>query len=162
MKYSFRSIAISILYRLLYPNNYRSEILVEHLKRVGCSIGKDVMFFDPTTVFIDSTRPSLLEIGDYAKITSRVIVLTHDFSYTVLSSVYHDIMNECRGKTVIGKNVFIGMGSIILPGVRLGDNVIVGSGSVVTKDAPPNVVIAGNPAKIVCTLDEFYKKRKKK
>ena len=60
----------------------------------------------------------------------------------------------------IGDNCFIGMNAIIMPGVTLGNNVIVGSGSVVTKSFPDDVVVAGNPAKIICTLEEFYNKRK--
>lgn len=50
---------------------------------------------------------------------------------------------------VIGKNCWIGTGSVILPGVTLGDNVIVGAGSVVTKSFSDDVVIAGNPAGII-------------
>ena len=50
---------------------------------------------------------------------------------------------------MIGKNCFIAPNSIILPGISIGDQVIVGAGSVVTKDVPNNVVVAGNPAKII-------------
>lgn len=50
---------------------------------------------------------------------------------------------------IIGDNVWIGGSSVILPGVKIGDNSIVAGGSVVTKDVPPNVVVAGNPAKII-------------
>lgn len=49
----------------------------------------------------------------------------------------------------IGKSCWLGTGSIILPGVELKDNVIVGAGSVVTKSFGPNVIIAGNPAKVI-------------
>ncbi|KAJ1645117.1 hypothetical protein J3B02_003691 [Coemansia erecta] len=49
----------------------------------------------------------------------------------------------------IGSNVWIGGNAVILPGVTIGDNVTVGAGSVVTKDVPENVVVAGNPAKII-------------
>ncbi|KAJ2182190.1 hypothetical protein GGF45_001025 [Coemansia sp. RSA 551] len=49
----------------------------------------------------------------------------------------------------IGNNVRVGGGAIILPGVRIGNGVTVGAGSVVTKDVPNNVVVAGNPARIV-------------
>lgn len=48
---------------------------------------------------------------------------------------------------IIGKNVWIGAGAIILPGVHIGDGAVVGAGSVVTKDVPANTVVAGNPTK---------------
>lgn len=49
----------------------------------------------------------------------------------------------------IGINVWIGGSSVILPGVKIGDNSVVAGGSVVTKDVPPNVVVGGNPAKVI-------------
>nr|WP_279310980.1 acyltransferase [Ruminococcus sp. D55t1_190419_H1] len=60
--------------------------------------------------------------------------------------------------TIIGKNVFIGMNSIILMGSNIGDNVIIGAGSVVSGRIPSNTVCAGNPAKIICSLDQFLVK----
>jgi maltose O-acetyltransferase len=53
----------------------------------------------------------------------------------------------------IGKNVWLGAGSAILKGVNIGENSVVGFGAVVTDDVPPNCVVAGNPARIVKTLD---------
>ncbi|MGN1051910.1 MAG: sugar O-acetyltransferase [Candidatus Scatosoma sp.] len=52
----------------------------------------------------------------------------------------------------IGKNVWIGTGAIVLPGVTVGDNAVIGAGSVVTKDVAENTVVAGNPAKPIRRL----------
>lgn len=62
------------------------------------------------------------------------------------------------GKPVtIGDNAWIGGGAIINPGVTIGDNVVIGSGSVITKDVPDNVVVAGNPAKVIKQINETVK-----
>ena len=53
---------------------------------------------------------------------------------------------------IIKDNVWIGMGAVILKGVTIGENSIVAAGAIVTHDVPPNVVVAGNPAKIVKQL----------
>jgi maltose O-acetyltransferase len=55
---------------------------------------------------------------------------------------------------VIGNNVWVGGGAIINPGVKIGDNAVIGAGSVVTKDIPPDAVAAGNPARIIKTIDK--------
>jgi acyl-[acyl carrier protein]--UDP-N-acetylglucosamine O-acyltransferase len=62
---------------------------------------------------------------------------------------------------VIEDNVFIGISSIILKGVRIGENTIIGAGSVVTHDIPPNLVAAGNPCKVIMTLEQYRDKRKR-
>ena len=54
----------------------------------------------------------------------------------------------------IGKRVWIGSGSIILPGITIGDNSVIGAGSVVTKNVPKNAIVAGNPAKFIKNIDE--------
>jgi carbonic anhydrase/acetyltransferase-like protein (isoleucine patch superfamily) len=62
------------------------------------------------------------------------------------------------GKITIQDNCVIGVSSIILPGVTIGPDSIVGAGSVVTRDVPPKSVAAGNPARVLCTLDEYIAK----
>lgn len=61
---------------------------------------------------------------------------------------------------VIGENVWIGAGALIMPGVKIGDNSVIGAGSVVTKDVPPNVVAVGNPCHVLREIssddDRFY------
>lgn len=110
---------------------------------------------------IDRQRPWMLKIGDYCKITNGCTILTHDYSRSVIRRYDGQIIGEA-GTTVIGNNVFIGVNSIILMGAHIGDNVIVGAGSVVSGQIPSNVVIAGNPAKIVRSLDEHILRRRNK
>ncbi len=55
----------------------------------------------------------------------------------------------------IGKNVWVGGGAKILPGVTIGDNAVIGAGSVVTKDVPAGVIVGGNPARILRSIDEI-------
>jgi maltose O-acetyltransferase len=64
------------------------------------------------------------------------------------------------GRVAIGRDVFLGAGAIILPGVSIGDGAIVGAGSVVTKDIPAGAVAVGNPATIVASVSELIEKHK--
>jgi len=137
---------------------YTSKEVINELVNGGARIGKGVVFFDINATVIDKTRPWLLSIGDYTKITRGCVILTHDYSLSVLRRKYGVWIGE-GAETSIGKNCFIGMNSIILMGTQIGDNVIVGAGSVVHGIIPSNVVVAGNPARIIYTLDEYYKKR---
>ena len=59
---------------------------------------------------------------------------------------------EWAEPVTIGNNVWIGGSATLLPGVKVGDNVVIGGGAVVCKDVPDNVVIGGNPAKIIKKL----------
>lgn len=138
-----------------------SDEYVNWLRSTGIDIGKEVKFFDTKNVIVDVTRPWLISIGNYTKITSGVVILSHDYSLSVLRRVYGEWIGEA-GKTKIGDNCFIGINSIILMGTNIGNNVIVGAGSVVNGIIPDNVVIAGNPARIICSLEEYYNKRKSK
>lgn len=134
------------------------KYILDKLERGGASIGKEIALFSPMRTTIDKTRPWLLSIGSYTKITQGCIILTHDYSLSVLRRAYGDWIGEGQ-QTIIGENCFLGMNSIILMGTRIGNNVIVGAGSVVHGVVPDNVVVAGNPAKIICTLEEHYKNR---
>lgn len=86
---------------------------------------------------LDKTNPKGVHVGSGTYIAFGVTILSHDYC----RSIHMD--------TTIGRNCFIGAYSIILPGVRVGDSVVVGAGSVVTKDIGSNVIVAGNPARII-------------
>lgn len=111
-------------------------------------ISGGVKFDDFTQIFL----------GDRVVISDRVILLTHDYSITTallsLGEVLPTDIANRRGITV-GNNVFIGMGTILLPGTEIGDNVIVGAGSVVRGKVPDNALILGNPACVVGSVTEL-------
>ena len=99
-----------------------------------------------------------MTIGENVQITHGVTILTHGYDWSVLKGVYGDVIGSA-GEVVIGNNVFIGMNATILKNVHIGNNCIIGANSLVNKSFPDNVVIAGNPAKVICTLEEYYHKR---
>lgn len=146
------------IFNKFFPNFITSELYINYLKNLGVCIGKGTVIFNPGSVTIDSSRPILVQIGNYCKITQGVIVLGHDYSRSVLRRAYGEVIGEAK-KTIIGDNVFIGVNSIILMGTKIGDNCIIAAGSVCTGTYPSNSVIAGNPAKVILSLDDYYKKR---
>ena len=155
-----KSFIRSLLRWAIYGSGRSSESLCTALRKAGAHIGTGVVFYDAPSATIDMTNPPLLTLGDNVRITHGVVVLTHDYSWSVLAGAY----GECLGgvaPVTIGNNVFIGTNAIILKGVTIGDNAIVGAGSVVTRDIPSNEVWGGNPAKKIMTLDEYYERKKK-
>lgn len=64
------------------------------------------------------------------------------------------------GKVSIGDYVYIGTNALIMPGVTIGNNVLIAAGSVVTKSIPSGLVVGGNPAKTICTIEEYYQRNK--
>ncbi len=137
--------------RRIYRRIMRIDSVREHIER-GLVVGKNFKMLDE--VIIDHSHTWHIEIGDDVTLAPRVLVLAHDAS-TKIHFNYTRI-----GKVKIGNRVFVGAGSIILPGITIGDNVVVGAGSIVSQDIPSGHVAAGNPAKIICTIDDFlYRKR---
>ncbi len=74
------------------------------------------------------------------------------------ASAYKPLGYEKIGKIDIKENCFIGDSTIVLPNIKIGPNSIVGSGSVVTKDVPPNTIVARNPAKVITAVDKYLSK----
>jgi len=122
---------------------------ISHARKRGVKIGTDCRVY--TRNF--GSEPWLIEIGNKVTLTSGVTVLTHDGSTW--------LFNDDKGrrflykKTIIKNNVFVGVKSIIMPGVVIEDNVIIAAGSIVTKSVPNGVVIGGNPAKIIGDYDTY-------
>ena len=86
---------------------------------------------------LDKTNPKGIHIGEESFVASGAVILSHDF---------------CRNKhadTYIGTRCFIGVNTVIMCGIRIGDNCVIGAGAIVTEDVPSNCILAGNPAKII-------------
>ena len=103
---------------------------------------------------LDHCFAYLISVGDNVTITNATI-LAHDASTK-------NILGYSKvGRVDIGSNVFIGAGSIVLCNTRIGNNVIIGAGTVVAKDVPDNVVIAGNPWRVICSYGEYVERQKR-
>ncbi len=133
---------------------FRGEYSTEKLVKMGMKVGKNFKRLNGT--ILDPAHCWLIEIGDNVTLAPRVHILCHDAS-TKRFLNYTKI-----GRVTIGNNVFIGAESVILPGVTIGNNVIIGANSTVTNDIEDNMVVAGTPAKILCSLQEYLMKERKR
>ncbi len=145
--------------KIIYGYKATSASYIKHLNAAGATISESVYLVVPHKITIDETRPYLIEIGENVTLTEGVQILTHGFDWSVLKIKYGDVIGSA-GKVTIRDNCFIGVNSIILKGCTIGENSIIGAGSLVCSDIPPNSVAAGNPCKVISTLDDYYNKRK--
>ena len=148
-----------IVNKILYPHTYSSDAYISFLRKNGVRIGNGTWFVKPKSTCVDVQNAIFIEIGDNVCITDGVTILAHDWSYSVIARKYNDAPGK-QCVTHIGNNVFIGTHSIILMGSYVGNNVIIGAGSVVTGKLDDDSVYAGNPAKKICTIEEYYCKLK--
>lgn len=99
---------------------------------------------------IDQLCPELVEIGNGCMLSGTCLILAHDAS----TAIFRSDRAVRVGRTRILDRCFIGVGSVIMPGVTVGPEAIVGGNSVVTRDVPPGTVVAGSPAQLICTLEK--------
>lgn len=140
----------SMMIKILSSLGIVGGVNVDFLRKHGAVVGKSVRLYNVKCSPKDAT---CLEIGDNVTLTG-VHIITHDSSL--------ELFTEERatkiGRVVIGSNVFVGIGTIILPNSRIGDNVIIGAGSVVSGTIPDNTVAAGSPARALCDIDSYVSK----
>ena len=137
--------------------------IVHFLKRLFWSLEKQARYDGVImgvqnrieSYFWSSAEPYLITIGNYCDLTEGSKIYTHGGA-RVARSKFPNF--DLFGRVVLGDRVYVGSGAKIMPGVTIGDNVLIAAGSVVTKSIPSNVVVAGNPAKFICSLEEYIEK----
>jgi len=143
------SLFIPIFSRLLFLIN-----IERYLKEQGMIIGKNCRLFAR-----HFAEPFLIKLGDNVSVGTGTQLLTHEGAVWVLRNRLGDDTLDYFARIKIGNNVFIGNYAIIMPGITIGNDVVVAAGAVVTKDIPSNNIVAGVPAKIISTVDEYEKKK---
>ena len=144
---SIASIAIAIWKSRTNP--------VDFARALGVRVGKNCRLLG-VTLDTFGTEPYLVTLGNHVTVTSGVKFVTHDGGVWVFRDEYPNM--DVFGPIVVEDNVFIGINSILLPGVRVGHNSVIGAGSVVTHSIPPGSVAAGVPAKVIKSIDKYRDK----
>lgn len=135
-----------------------SDRYISRLRALGVRIGEGCRVYSPSSVTIDVTQPELVVLGNKVMITKGCTILTHGFEWCVLRELHPGEIFGSAGAVTIDDNVFIGMGSIITKNVHIGANCVIGAGSVVTRDIPSNSVAAGNPARVLMSIQALYER----
>jgi maltose O-acetyltransferase len=120
---------------------------LKFLQKSGLCVGKNT--YIGSSLNIDHNYCWLISIGDNCIIAPNVQIIAHDSSSERLLGFFR------LGRVSIGSNTYVGVNSVILPNVRIGDRVIIGAGSVVTRDIPSDCVALGNPARVIESTSEF-------
>ena len=128
---------------------------IEFARSQGVKIGEGCRLLCLTAGTFGS-EPYLVKLGNHVSVTAGVQFVTHDGGVWIFRQEHPDI--DVFKPITIGNNVFIGINSIIMPGVTIGDNCVIGAGSVVSKDIPSGSVAAGVPAKTLRTAEEYKQK----
>lgn len=105
-----------------------------------------------------------ITLSERTVISKQCVFLTHDYSPTTAfftpptESKYTNTDARIDGTITIKENVFVGFRAVILPNTTIGKNSIIGAGSIVKGNIPEGSVVVGNPAKVLCSIDEYKRK----
>lgn len=126
------------------------DLPTSYFVKRGMTVGRN--FNRQSGTRLDPRNCWLISIGDDVIMSNKAQIIAHDFSTMHLTGYVR------FGRVEIGDRVFIGANSTILMNVRVGNDVIIGAGSLVNKDVPDGMVVAGVPARVICTTEEYRNK----
>jgi acetyltransferase-like isoleucine patch superfamily enzyme len=130
-----------------------TDLRIALVKRKGLQVAEDVRF-EAFPRF--GSEPYLISIGRHVAIADQVTFITHDAGVRVFRDQDERYRRVIKyGRITINENCVIGFGCILLPGVTIGPNSVVAAGSVVSRNVPPNVLAAGNPATPVLSIHQY-------
>jgi acetyltransferase-like isoleucine patch superfamily enzyme len=127
---------------------------------VICTWHGDVILKDGASIGIGSIVLGPVLIGENSACSQNCFISGQSHHYEDVSKNFLR-QGVQTSQVVIGKNVWIGANSVILPGVKIGDNSVIGAGSTIIEDVPAYSVVAGNPAKIIRQYDSESKQWKR-
>ena len=132
---------------------------IDSFKKSGAKVGDNVCVVGDIHY---SSEPYLITVGKNTTISFDCALITHDASTRVIRNLPGKNKETVIYGTIdIGENCFIGARTTILPNVKIGNNTIIGACSLVNTDIPDNVVAAGVPCKVICSLSEYIEKHEK-
>lgn len=126
---------------------------VSYARFVGVNMGKNIHIYGKVYW---GTEPWLITVGDNVYITGGCKFINHDGGTLIFRKEIPDL--EITKPIIIGDDVYIGEESFILPGVRIGNNCIIGARSLVSRDVESGTVVAGVPAKVLKSTEEYKQK----
>ena len=154
---------LDVIPRAQHHERHRLSIgrntLIESLCAI-CTWHGDVILKDGASIGIGSIVMGPVLIGENSACSQNCFISGQSHHYEDVSENFLRQGVETE-QVVIGKNVWIGANSVILPGVKIGDNSVIGAGSTITEDVPAYSVVAGNPAKAIKKYDSELKQWKR-
>ena len=124
-------------------------------RSLGVRVG-DRAWFLATSVATWGSEPFLITLGDDVTVASGVRFINHDGTVLLFRREHPDI--DLVGPITVGDRVFIGLGATIMPGVTIGGDCVIGAGAIVTRDVPAGSIAVGQPARVVSTIDAWWRK----